>query len=138
MNKRFLIFGSFSGAVAVALGAMGAHFLKNKVQEGLITESNLQAFETAVKYQMYHALALIVLALFTEKFKDALFLKSGTCFMVGTVLFSGSIYILSTASLTGIINVQFLGPVTPLGGLFFIAGWLLMAWEGIKRKSSAS
>jgi uncharacterized membrane protein YgdD (TMEM256/DUF423 family) len=136
MKKSFLIFGSFSAAIAVALGALGAHFLKSKLSEGLITENNLQAFETAVKYQMYHAVALLVLVLLTETAQNKLFIKSGYCFIIGTILFSGSIYLLSTAGLTGISNVKLLGPVTPLGGLFFIAGWVLLGVDALKLKKA--
>jgi uncharacterized membrane protein YgdD (TMEM256/DUF423 family) len=134
MKKTFLIFGSFSAAIAVALGALGAHFLKSKLHEGLITESNLQSFETAVKYQMYHAIVLLLLGFWAAKQDSKSFLNAGYCFMVGTFLFSGSIYILSTTGLTGFSNVKFLGPVTPLGGLCFIAGWILLGFGAIRLK----
>ena len=68
MQKRFLVFSGFSGAIAVALGAMAAHFLKSKVELGLMTEANLQAFETAARYQIYHSLALLIVALLVDKF----------------------------------------------------------------------
>ena len=136
MKKSFLIFGSFSGAIAVALGALGAHFLKSKLSEGLITESNLQAFETAVKYQMYHAIVLLFLGFWAAKQGSKSFLNAGYCFMVGSILFSGSIYILSTTGLTALSNVKFLGPITPLGGLCFIAGWIFLGLGAMKRKSA--
>lgn len=133
MKKPFLIFGSFSGAIAVALGALGAHFLKSKLNEGLITESNLQSFETAVKYQMYHAIVLLLLGFWAGKQDTKSFRNAGYFFMVGTILFSGSIYILSTTGLTAFSNVKFLGPVTPLGGLCFIAGWILLGLGAMKQ-----
>jgi uncharacterized membrane protein YgdD (TMEM256/DUF423 family) len=133
MKKRFLVFGGTSGAIAVMLGAMGAHFLKSKLDTGLITETNLQTFETAVKYQMYHAIILVLLALLTEKVSNKALTKSGHCFMLGTVLFSGSLYLLSTAKLIGISSLMWLGPITPIGGVFLIAGWALLAFGGIKK-----
>jgi uncharacterized membrane protein YgdD (TMEM256/DUF423 family) len=134
MQKRLLIFSGFSGAIAVALGAMGAHFLKLKLGSGLFTETNLQTFETAIKYQIYHSITLLVVALLADKFNQKLIQKAGYCFMTGIILFSGSLYLLSTAGLMGFTNVRWLGPITPIGGLFFITGWLLIAFSGIKKK----
>lgn len=133
MIKRFLIFSGFSGAAAVALGALGAHILKSKLIMGVVTLSNLQTFETAVKYQVYHSLALLLVALFSEIYENKLFQKAGYCFMIGIVLFSGSLYIISTAGIIGLSNIKWLGPITPIGGLFLIAGWILLALGGYKR-----
>lgn len=134
MQKRFLVFSGFSGAIGVALGAMAAHFLKSKLESGLITEANLHAFETAAKYQLYHSLALFAIAIFVDKFDSKLISKAGYCFMAGIVLFSGSLYILTTAKLMGLGDMRWLGPITPIGGLFFITGWLLIAFAGMKKK----
>lgn len=133
MQKRFLLFSGFSGAIGVALGAMAAHFLKSKLDTGLITEANLQAFETAARYQLYHSLALFAIAIFVEKFNDKLIAKAGYCFMAGIVLFSGSLYLLTTAKLMGLGDMHWLGPITPIGGLFFITGWVLIAFAGMKK-----
>ena len=133
MQKRFLVFSGFSGAIGVALGAMAAHFLKSKLETGLITDSNLQAFETAAKYQLYHSLALFAIAIFVDKFDSKLISKAGYCFMAGIVLFSGSLYLLTTAKLMGLGDMRWLGPITPIGGIFFIAGWLLIAFAGMKK-----
>lgn len=133
MQKRFLVFSGFSGAIGVALGAMAAHFLKAKVEMGLITEADLQAFETAARYQIYHSLALLILALLVDKIHSKLISKVGYCFMAGIVLFSGSLYLLTTANLIGLSDVRWLGPITPIGGLFFIVGWLLLAFAGMKK-----
>ena len=134
IQKRFLVFSGFSGAMAVAFGAMGAHFLKAKLDTGFFTEINLQTFETAVKYQIYHSIALMVIAAFSDKLKDKLFHKAGYCFMIGIVLFSGSLYLLSTAGLLGLTSIHWLGPITPIGGLFFIAGWILLGFAGMKHR----
>jgi uncharacterized membrane protein YgdD (TMEM256/DUF423 family) len=133
MQKKLLLFGGFSGAIAVALGAMAAHFLKSKLNTGLITEANFHAFETAAEYQMYHSIALLAVVLFADKLSTKLIYKAAYCFMIGIVLFSGSLYLLSTASLLG-LNFEWLGPITPVGGLFFIIGWLLIAFSGMKKE----
>jgi uncharacterized membrane protein YgdD (TMEM256/DUF423 family) len=132
MYKRFLIVGGFSGAMAVALGAMGAHFLKSKLETGLITETNLQTFETAAKYQMYHSIVILVLALFVDKIKLAT--SAGYFMMAGIVMFSGSLYLLSLKGLLGLENINWVGPITPLGGLCFIIGWIMLGVAGIKYK----
>ena len=132
MKKRFLLFGGVSGALAVALGAMSAHFLKSKLGTGLITEANLQTFETAARYQMYHSIALLFVGLLSFHIKNKLLTKAGYCFMIGIVCFSGSLYLLATAGLLGITYINWLGPITPIGGLFFISGWLLLAFSAIK------
>jgi uncharacterized membrane protein YgdD (TMEM256/DUF423 family) len=134
MQKRFILFAGISGAIAVALGAMAAHMLKGKAEAGLITQNDLQAFETAAKYQMYHSIVLLILSLLSEKVNSKLIRKSAHCFMAGIVLFSGSLYLLSTAGLIGITNVKWLGPITPIGGLFLIMGWLLLTASVVKKE----
>jgi len=122
MKRFFLSFAGISGMLAVVLGAMGAHALKTK-----ITAEQLMSYETAVKYQMYHTLALLILVLLSDKLSGKWLKYIGICFMIGIVFFSGSIYLLATKTLLGIKNWYFLGPVTPLGGMFFIAGWALLS-----------
>ena len=114
-------FAAISGAIAVILGALGAHALKGK-----LTPELLSSFETGVKYQMYHSILLALLFILLEKHHLPFLKKAGYCFIAGICMFSGSIYLLSTRSLSGLENISFLGPVTPLGGLTLIAGWLLM------------
>lgn len=134
MQKRFITFSGFSGALAIALGAMGAHFLKSQVDAGILTAANLQSFETGVRYHVYHSIVILFIGLTADRFNNTLVNKAAYCFMIGTVLFSGSIYLLSTANLIGFTAIHWLGPITPLGGLFFIAGWLLLAAAGIKHR----
>jgi len=132
MQKMFLLIASLSGAVAVMLGAMGAHALKAKISpEQLIT------YETAVKYQVYHSIGLLIIALLMDKLDTRLLGYSGCLFIAGIFLFSGSVYLLSLRTLLGIENWTFLGPVTPLGGLCFIAGWITLAIAVIKLKSQS-
>ena len=135
MQKRFLIFSGAAGALAVALGAMAAHALEKKVDGVMFTLRNLEVFETAARYQMYHALALLALAFLSEKLDPKMINKAGYCFMAGIVLFSGSLYLISTAGLIGLSSIKWLGPITPIGGLFFMAGWVLIIVSALKKKA---
>jgi uncharacterized membrane protein YgdD (TMEM256/DUF423 family) len=136
MQKKFISIGSVSAALAVGLGALGAHALKKKVVEGILSADNLSAFETAVKYQMYHALALLLLAALSFHISSKWLNRAGWCFAGGTILFSGSIYFLSLAPLTG-SSFRWLGPVTPLGGLLFICGWIFLLFSVLKNESKS-
>jgi uncharacterized membrane protein YgdD (TMEM256/DUF423 family) len=118
MQKIFLSLGSAAAAVAVILGAFGAHALKEK-----LSAEQLLVFETGVRYQFYHAFALIVVGMLSERFNSSFLNYSGWLFVFGIIFFSGSLYLLSTKNLLGIESWKFLGPVTPLGGLCFIMGW---------------
>lgn len=122
IQKVFLLAASFSGAMAVMLGAMGAHMLKDKINYW-----EMHSFETGVKYQMYHTLALLALVIIYNYIPSKLIEISGCSFMLGMVLFSGSLYLLSMKSILLIGHESILGPITPLGGLALIAGWLLLA-----------
>ncbi len=121
MDRTFLILGALSAFLAVAVGAFGAHALRRR-----LTPDLLNVFEIGVRYQMYHALALLAVAALRPELPGALMTASGWLFVVGTVLFSGSLYGLS---LTGIRR---LGAVTPLGGLAFLAGWLCMVVAAVQ------
>lgn len=121
MHKQFLLSASFLGAVSVILGAFAAHKLKD-----ILSADLLQTFETGVKYQMYHALALLAAGILYKDFSARQIVWSGWCFIAGTVLFSGSLYLLCFLKQQG-LAYKWVGPITPLGGLCFIAGWLLLA-----------
>ena len=113
------IFGSLFGFLAIIFGAFGAHALKKK-----FTADQLNSFETGVKYQMYHAVILVVLGLVLGS-ASALETYAIYCFIIGTFLFSFSIYGLCISAAAG-KKWKFLGPVTPLGGLFLAAGWFML------------
>ena len=121
MKKQMIITGSLLAALSVALGALAAHWLKAN-----ISLAGVQSFDTAVKYQMYHALAILIMVALPEKFRVKPYKYAYYAFLVGIILFSGSIYLLSTRELTQ-INWSWLGPLTPLGGLSFLAGWILLS-----------
>jgi uncharacterized membrane protein YgdD (TMEM256/DUF423 family) len=117
MDRLFLALGSVSALIGVALGAFAAHGLKERLAPEL-----LATFEVGVRYQMYHAFALIAVAWACTRWPGALVAASGWLFVAGTLLFSGSLYALC------ISGEKWLGAVTPAGGLAFLAGWLCLAW----------
>ncbi|MFN3405979.1 MAG: DUF423 domain-containing protein [Cytophagaceae bacterium] len=116
MQKFFLISGAASGALSVLIGAFGAHGLKKH----LTSIGKQDVFETAVKYQFYHVFALIITGILLYKFTDKLLVYAGYSFLAGTIIFSGSLYILC------LTNVSKWGAVTPIGGVLFVVGWVLM------------
>jgi uncharacterized membrane protein YgdD (TMEM256/DUF423 family) len=118
LDRLFFVLGSASAGIAVALGAFGAHALKARLSPDM-----LAVYETGVRYQMFHALALLAVAWASTRWPhSAAVTASGWLFVVGTVLFSGSLYALS---LTG---VRGLGAVTPIGGVAWLIGWGCLAW----------
>lgn len=119
MEKTWLSLGAIFAFLAVAGGAFGAHALK-----GALTDEALGWFETGARYQMYHALALLALAALAPRFDVGPL--PGWLFVGGIVIFSGSLYLLA---FTGI---RVLGAITPLGGVCFLAGWALLAWQAIR------
>ncbi|QYA26795.1 DUF423 domain-containing protein [Gramella sp. MT6] len=119
MKELVLIIGGIYGGLSVILGAFGAHALKKK-----FNEDQLKSFETGVKYQMYHAIVLIICGI-TFPFLSGLQIVMAWCFIIGILLFSFSIYGLTWNSSRG-KKIKILGPITPLGGLLLVAGWVLL------------
>lgn len=138
MNSKKLITIGILGAIAVSFGALGAHFLKSKLSTGLITPDQLNGFDTAVKYQMYHVFGMIAVLLLHKQNPHKFFTWAYNCFFWGIILFSGSLYFLTTRNLFGADWLKVLGPITPVGGLFFVAGWILLAIAGLKVKGTIS
>lgn len=129
MHKLFLSIASVTGALAVVIGAFGAHALKAK-----LSPEQLQVFETGVKYQFYHTFAILTVGVLLNIYQNSSSLTySGWAFLAGIILFSGSLYLLSCKGLLGIESWKWLGPVTPLGGLCFITGWALMLISILKK-----
>ncbi|UTW62608.1 DUF423 domain-containing protein [bacterium SCSIO 12741] len=125
--KRTLAFASASAMIAVILGALAAHALPPH-----LSETQMHSFETAVRFQMYHSLALLALPLLNLTGISVSKWVIGLM-MAGILLFSGSIYLLATRPITG-LPIGFLGPVTPLGGVCLIASWGLLFWNILKKK----
>ncbi|MEM1118878.1 MAG: DUF423 domain-containing protein [Bacteroidota bacterium] len=122
MNLTFLKLGSLFALLGVILGAFGAHGLESQLSADQIT-----TFETGVRYQFYHAFALILLAILTAPMKNHRFLRyAGWLFTAGIICFSGSIYLLACREMLGIEGWWWLGPITPIGGTLFIVGWGLL------------
>jgi uncharacterized membrane protein YgdD (TMEM256/DUF423 family) len=117
MDRVFFTIGAWLAALGVAAGAFGAHFL-----QGRLTPEISSVFATGVWYHLIHGLALLIVAWATTRWQGTAITVAGWLFLAGTLLFSGSLYLLS---LTGI---QGFGLVTPVGGLAFIAGWFTLAW----------
>ena len=121
MERVFFVLGSISAGAAVALGAFAAHGLR-----GRVAPEHLTSFEVGARYHMYHALALLAAAWTAARWPGGAPTLAGWLFVAGTLLFSGSLYLLA---LTG---QRWLGAVTPLGGAAFIAGWLALAWSAVR------
>jgi len=128
MNKTFLITAALLGAFTVALGAFGAHAIKEKVNE-----YTLGIFETAVKYQFYHVFALLAVGILFQQYSSNWMLWSGRFFIAGIIIFCGSLYALTYFLANNNETMKWLGAITPLGGLCFIAGWVCMAISIIKK-----
>ncbi len=116
MERIFFVIGALSGAISVAAGAFGAHALRERLEPRM-----LEVFETAARYQMYHALALLLVGYAATRWPGGLTTSAGWLFVAGTLLFSGSLYAMT---FTGI---RALGAITPLGGVCFLAGWVCLA-----------
>jgi uncharacterized membrane protein YgdD (TMEM256/DUF423 family) len=120
MPRTFVLIGALAGVVGVALGAFGAHGLRSRLSSEM-----LAVFETGVRYQMYHALALLALGALSPLIQGRLAVIAGWAFTVGIAIFSGSLYILA------LTDIRILGAITPLGGVAFLIGWACLAIAAI-------
>ncbi|MDE3248508.1 MAG: DUF423 domain-containing protein [Bacteroidota bacterium] len=128
MHRWFLVTAALIAALSVALGAFGAHSLKQ-----VLAPDALAVFETGVRYQFYHAFALLFAGILYERYPGALMQWAGNCFQLGILLFSGSLYALTAVKATETVGLSKIGIITPFGGLFFIAGWILMVIAFVRR-----
>jgi len=115
--RGLIAVGAINGGIAVAAGAFGAHGLRDK-----ISQHSLEVYETAVRYQMFHALAMILCAVVATSGART----AGWLFQAGIILFSGSLYLLA------LTETKWLGAITPVGGLSFLAGWAALAWSALR------
>ncbi|RTL59892.1 MAG: DUF423 domain-containing protein [Sphingobacteriales bacterium] len=128
MHKTYLKLAAVTGALSVALGAFGAHALKEK-----LPADALAIYETAIRYQFYHVFALLATGILYKDFSNKWIHNAGKLFILGTILFSGSLYLLTAFKGMGNENMNWIGAITPLGGLSFILGWLFLVM-GISKK----
>ena len=127
--NKFLFIAALLGFTAVAIGAMGAHALKP-----ILSEAQLQSFETGVKYHFYHSLLLLIIVFWNESKNISKLKWASYLIIAGIICFSGSIYILSTAHLYSTSGLKFLGPITPIGGLLLMTGWIFIALSAFNKK----
>lgn len=130
MLKKYIAVAAVFGAIGVALGAFGAHGLKKITED----EKILQGYQTGVQYQMYHVFALLAVAFLSEKISNKFLKWSANCFVAGILLFSGSLYLITILKIQESSAVKFAGPITPVGGIFFIAGWVFLFLSVIGKK----
>ena len=129
MYKPALIAGTIFAMLAVIFGAFGAHYLK-----GIFTPELLNSFETGVRYQFYHAFALLIIGLLHKHISASQLRVSFYCFVFGILLFSGSIYALCFFKSADVIGLSGLGILTPIGGVCFIVGWLILCVNLMRKK----
>lgn len=132
MHKSFLNTAAALAALAVILGAFGAHGLKQ-----IVSPESIATFETGVLYHFYHSVALLAAGILNERFRNKWIVYSGYSFMLGILLFSGSLYLLTALKATSTVGLTGIGIITPFGGLFFIAGWIsMMVGFNVKNQSA--
>lgn len=127
MYKLALISGAIFGALSVILGAFGAHALKQ-----VLGEAQLQTFETAVRYQMSHSILLLMTGILYQFIPTSAMRWAAIFFIIGILLFSGSLYLLVQMKMSGKVGLGGIGLLTPIGGLFFILGWIMLLVSFIK------
>jgi uncharacterized membrane protein YgdD (TMEM256/DUF423 family) len=128
MNRNFLSVAAILGALSVALGAFAAHKLKT-----MVGPDTVAIFETGVRYQFYHVFALLFVAFLSEKIHNRWMIWAGNCFIMGIIFFCGSLYILTALTIAENTHRTLAGIATPIGGVFFIAGWIFL-YLGVKAK----
>lgn len=131
MNRNFLSVAAILGALSVALGAFAAHKLKT-----MVGPDTVAIFETGVRYQFYHVFALLFVAFLSEKIHNRWMIWAGNCFIMGIIFFCGSLYILTALTIAENTHRTLAGIATPIGGVFFIAGWIFL-YLGVKAKDKS-
>ena len=129
MHKGFIKTAAILGFLSVILGAFAAHALKE-----LLSDYAVNIFETGVRYQFYHVFALLAAGILYKEFPNQFIKWSGIFFIAGIILFSGSLYFLTYVKGTVMPGYKWIGPITPIGGLFFILGWLFLFIGCFKNK----
>jgi uncharacterized membrane protein YgdD (TMEM256/DUF423 family) len=127
MRKELLIWGAIFAMLTVASGAFAAHFIKAKV-----TADVLIVFETAVRYQMYHSIAILLTGILYKEYPQKSLIWAGRLFIIGIILFGGSLFLLTYIKAMGSDNFLWVGAITPFGGVAFIVGWILLGYGVLK------
>ena len=130
MERKGIIKAGILGVIAVLGGAFGAHALKE-----VLTPEQLTSFNTGVRYQLIHAVVILLLALLNIKFQAKQFKVASALIFWGVILFSGSIYLLTLKNIVGVEWLKFAGPITPIGGTLIILGWVFIIIGGVKIKA---
>jgi uncharacterized membrane protein YgdD (TMEM256/DUF423 family) len=128
MHTTYLKTAAFLGALTVAMGAFGAHKLKT-----LVAATVVNTYETAIKYQFYHVIALLITGILYGTYTNKLIKTAGAFFILGIIFFSGSLYILTYKEALVLPGLKWVGPITPIGGFFFMIGWICLGL-GIGKK----
>jgi uncharacterized membrane protein YgdD (TMEM256/DUF423 family) len=128
MNRNFLSVAALLGALSVALGAFAAHKLRAMTSPDVVA-----IFETGVRYQFYHVFALFIVAFLSEKISNKWMIWAGNCFIMGIILFCGSLYALTALAIAESTHRTLVGIATPIGGIFFILGWIFL-YVGITKR----
>jgi uncharacterized membrane protein YgdD (TMEM256/DUF423 family) len=129
MNRNFLSIAALLGALSVALGAFAAHSLRSMANPDVVS-----IFETGVRYQFYHTFALFIVAFLSEKINNKWMIWAGNCFIMGIILFCGSLYALTALAIGQSTHKTLVGIATPIGGVFFILGWIFLYISITKRE----
>jgi uncharacterized membrane protein YgdD (TMEM256/DUF423 family) len=129
MNRNFLSVAALLGALSVALGAFAAHKLRN-----ITSPETVAIFETGVRYQFYHVFALLMVGFLSDRVSNRWMIWAGNCFIMGIIFFCGSLYVLTALRIAESMHQTVAGIATPIGGVFFIAGWIFL-YMGIRQKS---
>jgi uncharacterized membrane protein YgdD (TMEM256/DUF423 family) len=128
MNRNFLSVAALLGALSVALGAFAAHQLRAMTSPDIVA-----IFETGVRYQFYHVFALFLVAFLSERIHNKWMIWAGNCFIMGIILFCGSLYALTALAIAESTHRTLVGIATPIGGIFFILGWIFL-YIGVTKK----
>jgi uncharacterized membrane protein YgdD (TMEM256/DUF423 family) len=131
MNRNFLSVAALLGALSVALGAFAAHKLR-----AMTGPETVAIFETGVRYQFYHVFALLFVAFISEKINNRWIIWAGNCFIMGIVFFCGSLYVLTALTIAESTHRTLAGIATPIGGIFFIAGWVFL-YIGVSQRDKS-
>ena len=127
MDRTFLLIGALSGLIGVAFGAFGAHALKGK-----LSDADLHVYDIAIRYHFIHAFGILFLAAFLRKLRQPVAVNAYRLFALGVILFCGSLYFLALQKVLFGVELKWVGIITPIGGVSFICGWLLLATKGYR------